>query len=264
MDRRYLTVYNVDPARIYPNVVSIAEMKRRASTQLRPGAKRVKRAAPVQRTLVKSKTFTPELKAFDTFDVGVPIIPGTVSAGHVSLLNAPQLGTDRFNRIGRKIQIKKIHVRISLHPVTPVPTSVPEDIVFMLVWDRDGNTLPGLTALLQDTTIGGVVSSTVNSHQNLDESKRYRILKKHIVPLRVCGTATGALPCNGAAFQAENNDLNWEWNIKGDFLTQYNAGNAGTVADIANGGLILCWWTSLGAGLPVSSFDYCNRIRYFD
>lgn len=240
------------------------EMKRRASTQIRPAAKRVKRSPAAATTYGQSKKFTPELKAFDSFDTNVPITTGTASAGHVSLLNAPQLGSDRFNRIGRKIQIKKIHVRISLHPVTPVPTSVPEDIVFMLIWDRDGNTLPSLTQLLQDVTVGGVVSSTVNSHQNLDESKRYKILKKHIVPLRICGTATGALPCNGAAFQAQSNDLNWSWNIKGDFITQYNAGNAGNVADISNGGLILCWWTSLGAGLPVSTFDYNNRIRYFD
>jgi len=244
------------------NLVIEDVMKRRAATQKQSkGVKKVRRATAPTAGRVG---FQPELKSFDTWDTAANIGAGTGSAGHVALLNPLTLGSDRYQRIGRKIQIKKIHVRISLHPATPDLTTVPEDIVIMLVWDKDGNTLPSLPNLLQDVSAGGVVTSAVNSHQNLDESKRYTILKKKVIPLRICGTATGALPCNGAAFQAQNNDLNWSWNLKGDYITQYNANNAGNIGDIANGALVLCWWTNLGVGFTTSNLSYNTRIRYFD
>lgn len=255
-------------SRTKPRDVGLAMKRQRSGAQKERKAKKSKgfdtRKVATHAVRNAGTGFKPELKAFDVWDSNVSIPPGTGSASHVALLNAMQLGSDRFNRIGRKVQIKKIHVRISLHPVTPVPTSVPEDIVVMLVWDTDGNTLPGLAQLLADTSLAGVIGIDVNSHQNLDESTRWKILKRKVIPLRVCGTATGALPCNGAAFQALSNDLHWDWNIDCDLLTQYSSLSNGNVADISNGSLILCWWTNLAVGLPPSALSYRTRIRYFD
>lgn len=206
----------------------------------------------------------PELKAMDQWLIGQAITSGTGAAGHVMLLNSPLLGTERYNRIGRRINIKKAHIHVSLHPVTPVPTSVPEDIVFMLIWDLEAGATPSLSSLLSDEDGAGTVLVSVLSHVNLNNSKRYRILKRKNIPLRVCGTATGALPCNGAAFQANQDDLDFKWNVNCDYITQFNAGNTGVIGDITNGALIFCWWTSLAAGLPTSSFDVTARLRYLD
>lgn len=244
----------------------------------------MKRAAPqkVSKTQKKRKTtivhvnqqpvvigrpnakFQPEMKSVDTILVGQGIASGTGAASHNALLNGLILGPDRYNRIGRRIQIKSIHVNVNLHPVTPVPTSVPETIIFALVVDIDAPALPALGDIFQNTDNTGTSFTGVTAHRNLNTSKRFKILKKKIVPLRICGTATGALPCNGSAFQATQDDLNWDWHVKTDILTQYNNGNAGTLNDIENGALLFCWWTDLGPALPTSSFDLSARIRYFD
>lgn len=243
------------------------KMKRRADFQIMPAAKKRKTRTVntnKQFTLTQSKNFSPELKAADSYIYGQAITSGTGSANHVMLMNSPLQGVERYQRIGRRIQIKSAHIRCSIYPVTPVPTSVPEDLVFMLVWDLEGGATPSLSSLLTDIDTSGTSSIGVLSHQNLDNSKRYKILKRKNIPLRICGTATGALPCNGAAFQAQSNDLTFEWNVKLNEITQFNSGSTGVVGDITNGALIFCWWTSLGAALPTSSFDVSGRIRYLD
>lgn len=242
-----------------------AQMKRRASFQLMPAGKKRKVVNTNQQfKLTQSKNFTPELKALDNYLYAQPITSGTGAANHVMLMNSPVLGTERYNRIGRRIQIKSAHVRVSIYPVTPVPTSVPEDLVFMLVWDLEAGATPALSSLLQDVDVAGVASTGPLSHVNLDNSKRYKILKRKNVPLRICGTATGALPCNGAAFQAQENDLLFEWNVNLNEVTQFNSGTTGVIGDITSGALVFCWWTSLGAALPTSTFDVSGRIRYLD
>ena len=115
-----------------------------------------------------------------------------------------------------------------------------------------------------DTDYLGAVTNSVRSNRNVDLTKRYQMLWKKNIPLRICGTVTGALACNGAAFQANQDDLFMEFHKEVDLITQFNAGNTGSVADIENGALIFCWWTDLGAGLPTSSFDVNIRIRYYD
>jgi len=209
------------------------------------------------------KVFAPEMKSMDTI-YSSAITSGTGAGGHVLLCNNPLLGTDRYQRIGRRINIKAIHLNLSLHPVTPVPTSVPEDIVFMLVWDYDAGSTPSLSSLLQDTDNTGAVFATPNSNRNVDLVKRYKVLWKKNIPLRICGTATGALPCNGAAFQANQDDLLMHFHKKCDLVTQFNSGNTGSIGDFENGALIFCWWTDLAIGLPTSSFQANIRIRYYD
>lgn len=242
-------------------------MKRKAITQkTRKGEGKRAKGSQFNQPIVigpSSAKFAPEMKAVDVnFNANIP--PGTAAAFHVSLLNGLTLGADRQNRIGRRVQVKKIHCLISLNPVTPVPTSVPETIVFALVVDLDATGLPAQADIFQDVAFNGTQTTNVFSGFNLNSAKRFKILKKKVVPLRICGTATGALPCNGAAFQAEQDTLVWEWHVKTDILTQFNAGNTGSITDIENGAIYLVWWTDLGVGLPESTFDFHGRVRFYD
>lgn len=114
------------------------KMKRKANLQLAPAG--VKKRRPARKDIASFKTsnaFQPELKSLDNWLINQAIVSGTGAANHVLLLNSPVLGTERFNRIGRRIQVKSVHVHWSIHPVTPVPTSVPEDLVLFLVWDLE-------------------------------------------------------------------------------------------------------------------------------
>lgn len=237
-------------------------MKRRASTQkVKKTSAKKTRVSPASKQMVfsQSKAFTPELKAVDNILTAQPITTGTGAANHVLLLNTMTLGTERFNRVGRRIQMKSAHVRISLYPSYAAGT-LPEDIVFMLVLDLEAGATPALTSLLQDVDNVGAVNSTPTSHVNLDNSKRYKILKRKNIPLR---GAVATIVTAGAS-QATQDTLDWSWNVAMNELCQFNAGNTGVIGDIVNGALILCWWSTIGGVAPTSTFDARTRVRYLD
>lgn len=240
-------------------------MKRsRTKDTEKPRKKRRVTTSPSRSKAITAKSsFQPELKSVSTAAF-ITIGTGAGSAGHTVLLNGLVLGTDRFNRIGRKIQMKRIQVQISLHPPTPTVTNFPQDLLFFLYVDRDSGALPALADLYQDVAQNGSVSTTVYSQRNLNTTKRFRVLAVKRIPLRICGTATGALPCNGAAFQANQDDLQWNWNIPVDIITQYNGGNTGAYTDIENNAVYLSFFSSVGVGEDQCSFDVSTRVRYLD
>lgn len=240
-------------------------MKRKAMVQKdRKTTKRVRRYAPEPIVIGRSSAaMIPEMKAVDTNSLNT-ITSGTAAVLHLTLMNCPLLGTERYNRIGRRIQIKKINVMISVQPVTPVPTSVPEDIIIVLFVDIDGGTQPSLPDLFTTVDNGGAAVGNVYSMRNLNTTSRFKVLKVKRIPLRICGTMTGALPCNGAAFQATQDDLQFSWNVKTDVRTQFNANSTGNSGDIENGAIYLGYWSSIGAGLPNSAINITTRCRYYD
>lgn len=240
-------------------------MKRRASKQKQSkGVKKRRIVVASPKLITGGKSFSPELKCCDSGGTGT-IAPGYTSVGHVDLINVPFLGTERYQRIGRKINIKQIHIKIAVTAPTPTATQIPEDLLFLLVWDQEGGPIPNLADVLQQITTSAVATTDVYSFTNLDNTGRFRILKRKNVPLRVCGTLTGALPCNGAEFQANQDNLFWEWNLKTDLTTQFNSGNTGTIGDVSTGALFLMWFTNLGALQPDrAGLDYRTRIRYYD
>jgi len=207
--------------------------------------------------------FKPELKAVSTAAL-ITINSGAGSAGHTVLLNGLVTGANSYNRIGRKIQMKKIQVQISLHPPTPTVTNFPQDLIFFLYVDRDSGALPALADLYQDVAQNGTVSTTVYSQRNLSTTQRFKVLAVKRIPLRICGTATGALPCNGTAFQANQDDLQWTWNIPVNIITTFNLGNTGTYTDIENNAVYLSFFSSVGVGEDPASFDVSTRVRYLD
>lgn len=246
-------------------------MKRRASAQKTGVTKKrkvvvVPRAAPHQQMVLgkSSAAFKPELKSLDVWGTAV-FGQGTGSAGHNALLNCPTPGTNRYNRIGRRIQVKKIHVRCSLHPPQPTQDTIPEDLFVALVVDVEALGLISLADLKEDVNSVGTLSNTVYAHGNLDNSARFIILKKKVIPLRHCGTVSGVIPCNGGADQFNQDMLDWEWNVKTDIKTQFNGVNGGTIADISSGSILLVWWTSQsGLNAPAPQMNYSTRVRYLD
>lgn len=254
---------------------SVHDMKR-ARTQYgykkKAKPSRAKRAKAVSAggqvlTVRKSNTpFTPELKAVDNW-IDAIFTPGFTSTNHVMLLNGLLLGADRQNRIGRKIQTKKIHVRCVLHPQTPDENLVAEDLLIMLVLDVDSVTtgaLANLSNLLQDTNYGGTQRTGVFSGQNLNGTSRFKILKKVMIPLRSCGTATGVVSCGGNVFQAASNLMEFEWHVDCDIITKYNSGNTGSVSDIENGAIYIMWQTSGENDTNFAAMSITTRIRYYD
>jgi len=210
--------------------------------------------------------FKPELKAVDTFGIGIPIGQGYGAASHSILLNGLLLGPERYHRIGRKIQTKKMHVTINLKPPTPVAELAAETIVFMLIVDLDAGSNPSADMLLQDVNNTGGTNTSTCSGRNLNTTSRFKILRKEIVPLRHYGQIdSGWEPATGGVGQFNKNLMQWEWHVDTDVFTQFNQVNDGTLASIENGAIWFCYWTDQASiGAPTTLFDLHARLRYYD
>lgn len=200
-------------------------------------------------SLQTSKNFEPEKKALDTTLTAIVVVTGTGAANHTTVLNAPLLGTERYNRIGRRIQLKSAHVHIEFTPAVVLQNAT---TMFCLVWDLEAGALPALGSLYADVDSAGTATNTVLSHVNLDNSKRYRILRKKMVETRAVQVAP----------QFEQDLAFWSWDVKLDEITQFSGGNTGTIADIVNGALVLGYWSNAAA--DTGTFNASCRIRYYD
>lgn len=230
-------------------------MKRgRSDANDRPAKKR--KPSPKKKTTKRSSSMVlkPELKAVDVSAIAQTIGTGGAAAGHVILMNGLHLGTDRCERIGRKIQIQSAYVRIQLYPLA---AASPENILVMVVQDKDVEAaLPTLQDVCQTTNNARGVVSNVTSFTNLNTTQRFKILRRALIPFR-----SGSIAVANQQ-QGTEDCLDWEWYIPLNVVTQYNAGDAATVADIENNALYVMYFTDSAAGGSV--INITTRVRYFD
>jgi len=194
-----------------------------------------------------------ELKALDSVRT-LLLNNAPAATNHNLLCNACIQGTDRHNRIGRRINIKSINIRAYVYTSAASPAVIDDLFRFALVWDEQPTAaFPVMSDFWQDVNLSGVATTTTLSHNNLNNSQRFRTLRTHSMPLNA---ELQALETNsGKAF--------WEWDVKCDFQTQYNAGNAGGLTDITTGAIYMIAWGN-NSPVEVWSVDVACRIKYFD
>lgn len=237
-------------------------MKRQASTQKYGTAKKRKttvasRSRADPQSFKTTNSLSPELKSLDNV-LSTVIASGFGAANHNILLNCPIPGPDRQNRIGRRIHMKSAHVHVTLFPSNAAGPLV-EDLVFLLVWDLEAGALPAMSSLLTDVDLAGTATTNVTSHINLDNSKRYTILKRKNVPYR---PSLASPPVGMEQSSADN--LDWTWNVKLNHITQFNSGNTGVIGDITNGALLFCYWSTTAVALGQTGMVATCRVRYYD
>lgn len=227
--------------------------KRKAATSL--GYKNTKKPTKkAKSTFIKLK---PEIKAFDVAIGESEFSP----SGHFELLNVPIQGQDRFERIGRKIANKSIHVT-GLIRVLTAGASMPNDFLrLMLVWDKQPNAaVPLGSDLLTDSNAIGL--NSVLSHVNLNNRERFIVLRDKRINWPVY---------DGTAFSTSNQmpyldpQLNIDWfvSLKG-METTFNGINGQTPADIETGALYLYTQNYDAVNANLISLTYTSRHRYFD
>lgn len=210
----------------------------------------------------KSMVIRPEVKAVDV--TAAANFLSFASGAAVILLNGLILGSDRHNRIGRKVQISKLNTRLSLFQ-SGGSTIKEQDLLMMLVLDRDCEAaLPTLDQIIQTTNKNGTPVTQILSQPNLNSTQRFQILRKKIISLRPtfgAAIAPAVMPNN---FQDDS--INWEWNVPMNVVTQFNSGNTGLVTDIENNALYLIYTTSLTSGTVTDfpSFQLSSRVRFYD
>lgn len=209
-----------------------------------------KRSASGSRT-VKRVRLAPKYAAprqeLDFLDTAV--VTDATTTAVVLLLNGMAQGTTASTRVGRKIMIKSIQWKISA-AAESLLNQVGSRIHWALVWDKQSNGAAPAYTDIYDT-------ATPTSMFNISNSSRFVILKSDDVVVTGVNN-NGTNMATVGAHQIINGYRRCELPV------QYNAGNAGTVADIQTGGLFLVYVGDIAAGTSDVDMTGVVRIRYTD
>lgn len=168
----------------------------------------------------------------------------------LQLINGCMLGTDAVNRIGRKISMKSIQLRILFTLQTSsggtALTGVTAGYIrLMVIYDAQAN---GGTVQYGDIFQGTPAQGNVTP-LNLNNRERFKVIwdkDKQIDP------------------DGPNNQM-FKLYKKCMLPVTFNAGNAGTAADIQTGALWLLAMTSVqGTSAGVISGEFYSRVRFTD
>jgi len=191
----------------------------------------------------------PEKKFIDT--TGTTNVPET---GTISLLNPLGQGTSVVTRIGQKIVIRSIdlRVRVSGAPNSATPTVYANMIRVLLVWDNQPNgTLATPSDIIEDLTAGtGVIAP-----QQKIYITRFRILwdKKFML--------TNLVGANSPTEKVNDMDQYYK---KTRLQVGYADSNNGDITDIITGAIYLLAVGQHTAAANQGILEYFSRIRFYD
>lgn len=185
----------------------------------------------------KVKKTYPKIKAeWKSIDTNITQVQDAIGA--VTLLNGCQQGDDIGNREGRQIQMRSIELK--LHTYGTAGTGIDQIHRILLVLDKNPN---GVAPAIAD-----IITANTSGLRNLNNRKRFKIL----MDKRLVINASGEPGTNKVIKKYK----------QCAYTTQYNAGNAGTIADINNGAIFLVTIGSSIVGATAgTTFGYV-RIRF--
>lgn len=191
-------------------------------------------------------------------------------------LNPVAVGSSFFNRVGRKIEMKSLHIHGKILARTGAAgnlnanaSNTQEYVRFVVFYDRQTNgALPALTDVFQNTDNQGNNYNTVYSDINLNNRERFLILMDErrampaVSPAGVITPTTDSNQCKEGLWQ-----INRFIKLKG-LLTHFKADSASPViGDVSTGGLFYAVIGESTPGAPdVSQYvTYISaRLRYDD
>lgn len=176
----------------------------------------------------------------------------------LQLLNGCVAGSQNYNRIGRKINLKslQIHGRINVADQT-VAAGV--TCRLLIVFDKQTNgAAPAYSDIIKSQNISGTTSSTIFDMINLDNRDRFEIIRDLYY-------TTGGIDTTATQTWATSPlIINVNIYVKlGNRETVYNAGTAGTVGDIQSGSLYFFLISDQVNAAGVSANLAC-RTRFVD
>jgi len=165
----------------------------------------------------------------------------------VSLLNFCVAGDDITERTGREIRMK--HFQISGQCYVTAGTGVDQIHRVLVVYDRQTNGTALTTADVLSRFFGNLAQD-INLAYNLDNRRRFEILYDRKFSLNA----------SGEAFSSRD----FKFSRRIDLPVVFNAGVAGTVADIATGSMYIITYGNVAAGATAGSCQFSTRIRFED
>jgi len=163
------------------------------------------------------------------------------STGGVQLLNGIARGDEISERNGRQVTLKSIEMRLRCKASNG--SGIDQQHRVIVVYDRQTNAAAaGIADVLS--------SANVLYPRNLENRRRFRILFDRIIQLNASGEP--------------NSEKMIKWYRRLNHPVTFNAGDAGTVADITTGSL---YFMVLGTEAPGGTAGYASgrvRVRFDD
>lgn len=245
-------------------VIVVMAYNLRQRKNVRRGGKRVGASAGARAVLRRAyyggmpyvmRGIRPELKSVDV-QVTTNVLSTTAT---FNTLNATALGTEIYERIGRRIRMKSLHLRgFLVHNGTGLPSS--DDYARVIVfYDKEGTT-SAIASILTSVDATGATSSTATDGLNTAELSRYKILADIPYAFGTVANAGGTLNnlSNSITDYTAEHNLNRFINLR-MLQTEYGAGGA-----ISNGGLQIMTIGVTAAASAQYSIRWYARLRYSD
>lgn len=197
-----------------------------------------------------------ELKAYDQTYTNAGFNHATLAGG---FLNIPVLGTEFYNRVGRKIYMKSIQIQGILQNASTGSTDLGR---ILIVYDTqtNGNAI-AFSDVLQDASAAAASSGT--SMINLNNRQRFRIIKDQFFYFPAVTNTGGVLTNTQPNMDAVEKPFYIDWYIPLNMLeTVYNAANAGAGTDIISGALFIMLVTKNFDNQWAFTFN--TRLRFYD
>lgn len=218
--------------------------------------------------ITSAKAYAPERKCIDVESVQLQFD----LAGNQQLLNGAIAGAQSYTRIGRRVCSKTLAIRGQILYGGNNNTFGNDYLRLMLVYDRSPNgAAPATSDVLQSTTNGGGTSTTPFSPLNINNAKRFFVLRDESWSINQVAVVPN-MPPGGGAIQLEPSseatdfkERSFKWFIGKkvrDLITEYNAGATGGIGDITSGALFLMAVGQNGSGNYKVRFT--SRWRFCD
>lgn len=251
------------PVRKYRKTYSLRRMSRPGRTGgfwpgTRSSFRRVTKYRRIPGWGTIKRTYTiPELKYIDNSSAGYVITP----AGNFTLLNALLQGAAPKQRIGQKINMRSVHLKMTFtgpgYGAANASFALYGFVRAMLVLDLQPNSSTmTLASLLEDTATG----IGINSSLNMDNAARFKVLfdKRYMItPSTVIAAANFVqTTMMGAVYD--------EVYLKLSHEVFYADTNAGDITDIKTGALFL---VTVGGNPDTGEqpgLSFYTRLRYTD
>lgn len=208
-----------------------------------------------------SRSFGSQPKSeLKTYDLAETLLPVSTSTSQ-SLLNGVANGADLYQRVGRKIYQKSLHIRGIVRPSANAGVAAQGGMRMIVYYDSNPNgSAPGLSDLLLDSNSGA--AQTWLSNLNMGNRERFMILRDRVIYYPNAtnanpGVITGAVPVT----TQDNFVFNEFIKLKG-IETVFN-GTGGTISAI-NTGAIYVLFVGDSASNGAWSFDFQSRLRFYD
>lgn len=196
----------------------------------------------------------------------IPFTTTVISTtGAFQAVNIIQEGSSFYNRVGRRIHMKSLHLTGTLTS-TGQGAGVYEYLRVMVVYDRQPNgAYPAIADLLSDYDNTGAVTSTSYAGVNPNNADRFLVLRdiRVGIPLNTIGAAQDTTPVDNTSGQRVT-PLN-EFIKLSDLETHYKASsNPAVVGDQASGSLFVFFYGNVAAANAAYQMTWKSRLRFTD